>query len=118
MVPVLSAPMPEICIPQFWQAGGTANSLMPLLVPFNDWLIIRRPISPSKPSVHQILPEVSKVMRCGVEFILPGVKYSSILPVVSDCPDNGGVKRPIRETALLFSVNQSEPVAGSGPTMP
>src|SRR5579863_4706722 len=35
-VPVLSAAMPEMCILQFWQADGTANSRIPLLVLLAD----------------------------------------------------------------------------------
>src|SRR5690349_14585652 len=78
----------------------------------------RRPISRSHPSVHQILPFESNVMRCGVAAVLPElVRYSFMFPVLSE-PLVGGMKLPIRVTALLFSVNHISPSDGSGPVIP
>src|SRR6266487_1048852 len=120
---VLSTPMPEICTAQLGpitQFGkGTRCSVTPLLVPFTAELMTNCPILASKPSVHHTLPEPSNVIRCGVSlFTLPTfVTYSAIFAVFN-APFKGGVKRPIRATALLLSVNQIEPVVGSGPLIP
>src|SRR5437867_4626608 len=78
----------------------------------------RRPILPTKPSVHQIFPRPSKVSRCGVVLeVRDLVRYSS-MALELKAPEGGGVNLPMCETELLFSVNQIEPVLGSGPTMP
>src|SRR2546421_5269952 len=78
----------------------------------------RRPISRSIPSVHQILPLASNVMRWGVAAVLPElVRYSLMFPVLRALLV-GGTKLPMRATLLLFSVNHISPFNGSGPVIP
>src|SRR5437868_281193 len=93
--------MPEVCVPlQVVHVAGYAYSVTPLFVPGVAFSTFNSPIIPTQPSVHQIFPLGSTLIKCGVR--PPGklvrILYSFKVPPL--------VYSPINATAELFSVNQ------------
>src|SRR5579883_343156 len=98
MLPLGAAAMPEIWTPQLLPLGqlgdGTLYSRTPVLVLFTACRMTSWPILPDQPSLHHMLPRLSKVIRWGVLLFVAGAMYSWMRPLIP--PPEPGSRRPMR----------------------